>query len=167
MPFQKGWTLLNLWVTAIKNDTSGATQHQKVINNRPASVVDGCWPTATSFVAEPQTLSSTANTACNTAYPSWTNPRYIAGGPIQANIYKCQLKPVSTADYTVTFTPAEMTRLNTIFPGGVCDWTKPGVNQTPLVTWPSFGPSPDNLVYDVTNPTAQAPVDTSKTRKTK
>jgi hypothetical protein len=33
------------------------------------------------------------------------DPRYVAGGPIQANIYKCQLKPIDAADYKVTFTP--------------------------------------------------------------
>jgi hypothetical protein len=30
----------------------------------------------------------------------------------------------------------------------VCDWSKPGVNQTPVVPWASFGPSPKNLVFD-------------------
>jgi hypothetical protein len=32
----------------------------------------------------------------------------------------------------------------------VCDWSKPGVNLTAVVTWPSLGPSPDKLVFDVT-----------------
>jgi hypothetical protein len=86
-------------------------------------------------------------------YPSWTNPRFVAGGPIQANRYKCQLKPINLADYAVTFQqPAETARLSSIFPNGVCDYSKPGVNQTGVVPWPSFGPSPDNLVFDVTNP---------------
>jgi hypothetical protein len=65
---------------------------------------------------------------------------------------KCQLKPVTMADYTVPFTTDELLRLVRIFPNGVCDWSKPGVNFTKVVTWPSFGPSPDNLVYDVTHP---------------
>ena len=43
-----------------------------------------------------------------------------------------------------------MTRLRTIFPAGVCDWSRPGVNKVGVVTWASFGPSPDNLVFDVT-----------------
>lgn len=43
-----------------------------------------------------------------------------------------------------------MARLRTIFPAGVCDWSKPGVNQTKLVPMLSFGPSPVNLVFDVT-----------------
>ena len=152
VPFAKAWTLLNMWVAAVKADHSSISDHQKVINHRPPVLVDGCWPSASQFVAEPQTLSSQPNTTCNTVYPSWTNPRFVAGGPIQANIYKCQLKPINLADYTVTFSPSEMARLNTIFPNGVCDWSKPGVNQTGVVTWPSFGPSPDNLVFDVTHP---------------
>ena len=152
VPFAKAWTLLNMWVAGVKADHSSLSDHQKVINHRPPVLVDGCWPSSAQFVAEPQTLSSQPNTTCNTVYPSWTNPRFVAGGPLQANIYKCQLKPINTADYTVTFTTAELSRLNSIFPNGVCDWSKPGVNQTAVVTWPSFGPSPDNLVFDVTHP---------------
>jgi hypothetical protein len=152
VPFAKAWTLLNMWVAAVKADHSSTSDHQKVLNHRPPVLVDGCWPSTSQFVAEPQTLSSQPNTTCNTVYPSWTNPRFVAGGPLQANIYKCQLKPINPADYTVNFTSAELVRLNSIFPNGVCDWSKPGVNQTGVVTWPSFGPSPDNLVFDVTNP---------------
>ena len=152
VPFSNAWTMLNRWVAAVKADQSDIPEHQKVINNRPSDLVDGCWPSASQFVAEPQTLSSQPNTACNTVYPSWTNPRFVAGGPIQANRYKCQLKPIDFADYAVTFSPAEIARLNAIFPNGVCDWSKPGVNQTGVVPWPSFGPAPENLVFDVTKP---------------
>ena len=152
VPFASAWTLLNTWVAAVKADQSDIPEHQKVINNRPFDLVDGCWTSATQFVAEPQTLSSQPNTTCNTVYPSWTNPRFVAGGPIQANRYKCQLKPINVADYAVTFSPAEIARLNTIFPNGVCDWSKPGVNQTGVVPWVSFGPAPENLVFDVTKP---------------
>jgi hypothetical protein len=39
----------------------------------------------------------------------------------------------------VTFTADEMARLKKVFPGGVCDWSKPGVEQQPLAgTWLSF-----------------------------
>ena len=152
VPQNKAWQLLNMWVLAVKQDHSSLTDHQKVVLHRPSVLVDGCWPSTSQFVAEPQTLSSAPNTTCNTVYPSWTNPRFVAGGPIQANRYKCQLKPTTPADYTVAFSPAESARLNSIFPNGVCDWSKPGVNQTGVVPWPSFGPSPDNLVFDVTAP---------------
>ena len=152
VPFNKAWQLLNMWVAGVKADQSNISQHEKVLMRRPAPLVDGCWTNSTTFVPEPQTLSSEPNTTCNTAFPSWTNPRFVAGGPIQANILKCQLKPINPADYTVTFTATELARLNSIFPGGVCDWSKPGLGQTGTVAWPSFGPSPENLVFDVTNP---------------
>jgi hypothetical protein len=152
VPQPQAWAVLNQWVTAVKADMSDIPQHEKVANNRPAAAVDGCWATSTQFIAEPQTFSSQPNSQCNTLYPSYAFPRYLAGGPITADRYKCQLKPIDSGDYAVAFTSAELTRLHNIFPNGVCDWSKPGVNQTGVVTWPSFGPSPDNLVFDVTHP---------------
>jgi hypothetical protein len=35
-------------------------------------------------------------------------------------------------DYAVTIAGADLARLQSIFPGGVCDWSKPGVGQEPL-----------------------------------
>jgi len=40
----------------------------------------------------------------------------VAGGPLEANAYKCQLKPIDPRDYAVTFTRDEMARLQAIFP---------------------------------------------------
>ena len=56
---------------------------------------------------------------------------------------KCQLKPIEALDYKVTFTSAELARLNAIFPNGVCDWSKPGMNQSlPDGPWTIFGDTP-------------------------
>jgi hypothetical protein len=41
---------------------------------------------------------------------------------------------------------SDLARLKVIFPDGVCDWTKSGVNQVPVMPWASFGPSPKNLI---------------------
>ena len=44
--------------------------------------------------------------------------------------------PFDLRDYDVIFTGAELTRLQWIFPDGVCDWSKPGVGRTKLAgTW--------------------------------
>ena len=74
----------------------------------------------------------------------------ISNPDVAANILKCRLKPVSTADYRVAFSKEERARLQRVFPDGVCDWTKKGDSQTPGVPWASFGPAPENLVFDVT-----------------
>jgi hypothetical protein len=55
---------------------------------------------------------------------------------VASDIIKCQLKSLSPSDYAVAFTPAQWTRLQSIFPSGVCDWSKPGVEQQGLLgTW--------------------------------
>lgn len=150
----EGWKAFIEWVAAYKADTSAASQREKVIARKPAAATDGCF-TRTSppqFVAQAQTLSSDpASSTCNAMWPSWTTPRIQAGGPVAANKLKCELKPVNAADYgTVPMTPEELTRLRAIFPQGVCDWSKPGRGQTATVPYASFGPSPANLVFDIT-----------------
>ena len=47
----------------------------------------------------------------------------FAGAPIANDVLKCQLKPVSAADYKASFTPAQLARLKAIFPDGVCDFS--------------------------------------------
>ena len=68
--------------------------------------------------------------------------RLVAGEPLAANNLKCQMKPVSPADYKVSFTPDEMTALKRVFPGGVCDWSRQGVDFHGVVTGKSLGPAP-------------------------
>ncbi|WP_370283022.1 DUF6351 family protein [Pigmentiphaga sp. H8] len=46
-----------------------------------------------------------------------------------------------------------MERLRRVFPDGVGDWSKPGVEQQPLTgRWLSFGPSSKNRLFDVNHP---------------
>lgn len=150
----ESWKTFIEWVNAYKSDHSNALDLVKVVRNKPAAAVDGCFTKSmpTQFIAEPQTFSSQPTSPCNTLWPSYSFPRKEAGGTLDANVLKCQLKPIDTNEYPVAFTPAELTRLRAIFPQGVCDWNKPGVNQVPVVTWASFGPAPENLVFDVANP---------------
>lgn len=72
-------------------------------------------------------------------------PEFVAGALIEVDVVKCQLKPIGMSDYKVPFTPEQVSQLHAIFPDGVCDWSKPGVEQVPVVPWASFGPSPVNL----------------------
>ncbi len=150
----RSWAEFIKWVEAYKGDASTTAQRDKVIAHKPDTAVDGCFTQSLTpeFIAEPQTLGSEPDSQCNTLYPSWTAPRIEAGSPVAADALKCQLKPVAASDYDVTFTAQEMTRLNAIFPQGVCDWTKEGIEQTPVVPYASFGPSPVNQVFDITTP---------------
>ena len=149
VPYADAWVKFKQWMEAIVSDTAAGTARVKAIRNKPTT--DGCYNAAGTFVAEPQTFSSLPNSSCNTLLPSYGASQLAAGGPMSAGVLKCQLKPVTAADYgTVAFTLAEATRLNAVFPNGVCDWTKTGVGQVAVVPYASFGPSPANLVFDIT-----------------
>lgn len=141
---------MDRWLTAIGADGTTISKAAKVVKNKPADAVDACWTAAGTKIAETQTLSSAGQ--CNTLFPAGLSASLVAGAPIALDIIKCQLKPISTSDYTTALTAAQRVRLNLIFPQGACDWSKPGVEQTKSVPWASFGPSPSNLIFDITKP---------------
>jgi hypothetical protein len=97
---------------------------------KPAAAVDGCWTKEGARIDEPATFDGPGK--CNELFPSHKNPRLVAGAPLTDDVAKCQLKPVNPADYKVQFTSAEVQELRAIFPGGVCDYSKPGMMQLPL-----------------------------------
>jgi hypothetical protein len=152
VPFDEAWEMFIAWVEAVAADSRGGSARQRISRNKPANAVDGCWRTTTDFVAERQVFGSSPTSTCNGLFPSYAFPRYVAGGPLAANILKCRLKPVSRGDYRVPFSREEFARLRRVFPHGVCDWTKKGESQTAGVPWASFGPAPENLVFDATEP---------------
>ena len=119
-----------------------------MLRAKPAEFVEGCWDKATppAFIPETLKFSSKPDSRCSELYPVDSNPRKEAGGPLSANVLKCQLKPIDAKDYAAAFTADERARLQKIFAGGVCDWSRPGVGKQPVVTWGSFGPSPVNAI---------------------
>jgi hypothetical protein len=137
-------------MVAYKSDSSTDPQIVKVLRNRPKEAVEGCYDKSTppAFIAEPLVFTSKPTTRCSELFPVYSNPRHEAGGPLAANVLKCQLKPIDSKDYRVAFSAAETARLKTLFPQGVCDWSKPGIHQQPVVPWASWGPSPKNRPTD-------------------
>ena len=156
VPQAQSWSTFIQWVEAVSADSSGLPARQKVIRNKPALAVDGCWSSPTNFIAERQTFSSDTNSSrCNALFPSYAFPRYVAGGPLAANNLQCRLKPIDPSDYKGSFTNSELSRLHSIFPSGVCDWSKRGVGFRQVVPNASFGPSRVNLVFDIMNPDSE------------
>ncbi len=130
--------LLDTWLTNLSNDAKEGSAMDRMRRAKPADLVDACWTREKPArkIVEPQQYDSGE---CAAIYPPASFPRGVAGAPVRADIVKCQLKPIDPADYRTPPGPAERARLDAIFPGGVCDWSKPGVGQQPLAgTWPSF-----------------------------
>lgn len=137
----RAFVLLDRWLTAIEADKSAAPLVVKVLRHKPADAVDRCWPEA----------------SCPAWLQGYGVPRMVAGGPLASDIFKCQLKPIDWDDYeNVEFTEEQKQQLRATFPHGVCDWTKPGVEQqSPAGVWMTYadtiggrplGPPPQSQV---------------------
>jgi len=123
-------TQMDEWLSAIVGDKSDAPAGVKLRRAKPSDLVDACFTNnGTVKIAETQVFQG--NTTCNQLYPSFSTPRMVAGEPLENNVLKCHLKRLDAHDYKVTFTAAEWAELAAIFPLGVCDYTRPGVEQEP------------------------------------
>jgi hypothetical protein len=129
---------MDLWLANIAADTASGSAHAKVVRNKPATLQEGCMTRDAVPIKINEKMERTSG-QCAALYPAPGAPRFVAGASIAADVIKCQVKPAALSDYTPAFTPAQQTRLNTVFPQGVCDWTKAGVEQQGLRgTWLSF-----------------------------
>ena len=120
--------------TSRHEDTSANTLEQKILNNRPALAVDRC--VNANGTARP-------DSDCDAAFVVRTNVRVAAGEVATSDVMKCQVKPMSMADYPgVTFTGTQWAALSAVFPGGVCDYSKPGIGQVQPTPWLTFEGGP-------------------------
>lgn len=150
---EENLALMDQWLANIKRDRSTPDMLDKIVAARPAKLQDDCFAAnGERIVEEPhfdrQALYDNTAGPCNALYPPHAGLRLVAGGPLTNDVLKCQLKAIDPDDYQVSFSTEEMMRLEAIFPQGVCDWDKPGVQQQSNQTWLSFGPSPVNRYRD-------------------
>ncbi len=125
------------WLTAIESDGQPGSLADKVVRNRPSDLVDACWIGG---------VPITDQGACDLAYPYFREPRTVAGDSPTIYTMKCQLKPLSPADYPgVSFTADQWARLQQTFPDGVCDFDKPGVGFQPNVPWLTYANGPGGV----------------------
>src|SRR6202035_901165 len=119
---------MDQWLTAVEKDRSGTSLPQKIIRDKPSGLTDECWDGDGTKLSNSLCPAGVVNVA--------GTPRTVAGDPITTDTNKCQLKPLSRSDYAgITFTDAQWAQLQKTFPGGVCDFSKPGVDQQPTIPW--------------------------------
>ena len=146
---QNSLTVMDSWLsslvaTAPKAFLNDEHSHDQVVAAKPATAFDFCYLTSDTTFSNKVTDFATCDT--DPKLKANTSPRQVAGGPIVENIMKCQLKPLVFTDYTgITFTAGQQARLNTLFPNGVCDWSKPGVSQQDPASPLTFAAGPGGV----------------------
>jgi Tannase-like family of unknown function (DUF6351) len=128
------------WLTAIANDKRKMPLAKKIIRDKPAGLGDECWNGSGQKVS---------NGLCPPGVvPVYGTPRTVAGDPITTDANKCQLQPLNRSAYLpVQFTDAEWSQLQSIFPNGVCNYSKPGVDQRPTVPWLTYQTASGKVIY--------------------
>jgi hypothetical protein len=146
--------LSNLVAMAPKTTLNDVRMHAQVVAAKPSAAHDLCFLTG-----DPNFTTPVTDMALCDADPrlqKHASPRQVAGGSLAENILKCQLRPLNPSDYApVAFTAAQWTRLNAAFPGGVCDWSKPGVGQQEAISPLTFAAGPGGVPLPPA-PTAQS-----------
>jgi hypothetical protein len=112
-----------------------------VAENKPPAAVDRCFDAQGNDIAAGEgvwdgILEDDPPGECAQYFQIYGTSRIVAGGPFKGSIFKCQLKPVAQAitdgDYGVWQpTDIEQATLESIFPTGVCDFSKPDMGLPP------------------------------------
>jgi hypothetical protein len=112
-----------------------------VAANRPARATDRCFDeTGTEIASGPAVWDGIIDAdppgACTQRFRTFSTSRRVAGGPFEQSLFKCQLIPVAEAVARGFYgawapAPADIGALVTIFPQGVCDYTKPDAGLPP------------------------------------
>jgi hypothetical protein len=126
---------MDAWLTRIEHDHTSRPREQKVVANRPSTLIDTCFL---------QSLRVTDPAVCSRLFPYYADPRIAAGSPLTDDVLKCQLKPVRRSEYPAELTDDQWNRLKAVFPTGVCDYTKGSAGRTKTVTWLRF-PTPGGV----------------------
>jgi hypothetical protein len=131
---------MNRWLGAIANDKRRLPLATKIIRDKPAGLGDECWN---------GTGQKVSNGLCPpSVVPVYGTPRTVAGDSITTDANKCQLEPLRRSAYLpIQFTGADWSELEKTFPGGVCDYSKPGVDQRPTIPWLTYQTASGNVIY--------------------
>ena len=121
--------VIDAWMTNLQ-----AYPERGVAGNKPSQAVDSCFEAdGTLLYAGDDAWSGVLDEApegpCTARFPLYATSRIVAGAPISGDVFKCHLQSVDQAIASEMYgswtpSPEQQTRLKTIFPDGVCDYTK-------------------------------------------
>jgi hypothetical protein len=132
---------MNDWLAAVEKDHGKGSVAQKVARDKPKDITDRCYN---------GTGTKVSDGLCGEAVvPIYGTPRTVAGDAISTDTNKCQLKPLNRSDNygPLPLTDDQWAQLQQIFPSGVCDFTKKGVDQQGTIAWQTYQDAKGKVIY--------------------
>lgn len=136
---------MDRWLARVERDRRAIPLAEKVAQDRPADVVDRC-----SNIPGLEQVPGPDGPLCELPelQTQLGSPRTVAGGDAANDHNVCRLKPLVRGELPAAFSDAEWAQLRATFPGGVCDWAKPGVGQDLRnQTWLTYSAADGSVVY--------------------
>ncbi|WP_354698752.1 hypothetical protein DSM112329_04444 [Paraconexibacter sp. AEG42_29] len=130
---------MDRWLAAVEKDTSSGSVAQKLVRSKPADLGDKCFSGVGPKLRDGR--------CGELVVPIYGTPRTAAGDAITTDANKCRLRPLDRSAYGVSFTDAQWAQLQAAFPGGVCDFRQPGVDQQGTVPWLRYGDAKGRVIY--------------------
>jgi Tannase-like family of unknown function (DUF6351) len=129
---------MDSWLARVHADRRKVSLARKIVEDRPGTVAARCTDGNGKEVP---------SETCDQTVSAYGTPRIGADEPMSDDVMKCQLKPLRREDYPVTFTDPQWQALQHAFPGGVCDYSKPGVSQHGAVPWLTYQTRRGRVIY--------------------
>ena len=136
---------MDKWLAAVERDHTAAPLASKIVRDRPKDLHDRCTMDGYDDNNLPGAGQLCGSPVFSTLYSS---PRSVAGESIANDTQKCALKPLQRQDYyPIQFDDAQWATLRSVFPTGVCDWSKPGPSQIGATPWLNYQDPRGGVVY--------------------
>ena len=146
-----GWTTEGLvaidrWLAAVEADGSKRPLAEKIVENRPEDIRDRC--SQVDGVEQVAVPGAGAVCELEQVQTRYGTPRTVAGESIATDSNKCALKPLRRSDYyPAEFSDEQWARLEAAFPTGVCDFSRPGIDQRGAIGWLTYQDADGDVIY--------------------
>jgi hypothetical protein len=137
---------IDRWLAGVEADHGTGSLAAKIIRDRPSDVNDRC----SNFDGLEMITLPGVGQVCTLkeVQTRFGTPRTVAGEGVETDINKCTLKPLRRTDYyPILFSDDQWQRLQRAFPTGVCDWSRPGVDQVDTIPWQTYQDDSGSVVY--------------------
>ncbi|MFL5782485.1 MAG: DUF6351 family protein [Thermoleophilaceae bacterium] len=125
------------WLARVEKDKRHVSRERKVAEDRPGDIKDRC----SQIPGVEQVTLGEVGKVCQqeTVQTRFATPAMVAGEGVRTDTNKCRLKPLLRTDYYPTeFSNDEWQRLKKVFPTGVCNWSRSGVDQRGAIPWLTY-----------------------------
>jgi len=142
----EAFSQMDRWLARVEKDHRSVPLAAKIVGDRPADLTDRC-----TNIPGIEQVTGPDGPVCEPVLQTHVgSPRQVAGDDAYNDRVACRLRPLVRSDYDfllVPLTDAEWATLQTVFPGGVCDYSKPGRGQQQAQTWLTYSDASGKVVY--------------------